>query len=276
MYTQDVPAWVDLTDASVADVIDRASPAILRAARFGRYPPIGLAGVRKRIERERGVAFDLSCWLNVVPIARISPNSQRPSASTLAQAREQARWRWVEGTDNSTSTYFVFANGSADALVLTLIVDTAVLPAAEALAWVKAVERILGDSVAREVAAARIGEYAELSQASRDGDWSLIDGNWVRRSDVAALVRGACGLAVADVFALPLPQGTRLTAFVDGGRSVPDLARLHEDCVAALPGNRTAMAPHEYVVCAGAPRTRDLPGWRLTQVVAEGTGRNVA
>jgi len=63
------------------------------------------------------------------------------------------------------------------------------------------------------------------------------------------------------VFAVPSAQGPKLTAFIDGGRAVPDLARLHEDCVAALPGNRTAMAPQEYVVCAGTPRTRDLTGW---------------
>lgn len=273
MYTQDVPAWVDLTDASVADVIDRAAPAILQAARFGMYPPIDLEAARKRTELDRGIAFDLSCWLNVVPVARISSSEERPSASDLARARTQAHWRWVEGTDNSTSTYFVFANGAGDTLVLTLIVDTAVLPPDEALAWVRAVERVLGDSVSQEVAAARIGEHAELSRVSRDGDWTLADGNWIRRSDVAGLVLGASGSAVVDVFAVPSPQGPRLTAFVDGGRCVPDLARLHEDCVAALPGNRTAMAAQEYVVCSGVPRTRDMAGWQLMPVLAQGTGR---
>jgi len=275
MYTQDVPARVDLADASVADVIDRATPSILQAARFGRYPPIDLEAARKRLELDRGIAFDLSCWLNVVPIARISSSAQRPSASMLAQARTRGQWRWIEGTDNSTSTYFVFANGSEDALVLTLIVDTAVLPAHEALAWVRAVERVLGESVSQEIAVARIGEHTELSQVSRDAGWTLVDGNWVRLPDVAALVRSASAAAVTDVFAVPSPQGPRLTAFVDGGRRGLDLARLHEDCVAALPGNRTAMAPQEYVVCSGTPRERDLAGWLLTPVLVRGSGRVV-
>lgn len=261
MYTQDVPARVDLTDASVADVIDRATPAILQAARFGRYPPLELEAARKRIELDRGVAFDLSCWLNFVPIARLAPAGERPSAAVLEQARAQAHWRWIEGTDNSTSTYFVFADGFGDRLVLTLIVDTAVLPADEALAWVQAIERVLGESVAQDVAVASIGERTELAQSARGDDWTLVDGNWVRLSDVAALVRGASGCASADVFAVPSAQGPKLTAFIDGGRAVPDLARLHEDCVATLPGNRTAMAPQEYLVCAGTPRTRDLTGW---------------
>jgi hypothetical protein len=53
-----------------------------------------------------------------------------------------------------------------------------------------------------------------------------------------------------------------------------DLVRLHGECVAALPGNESAMAPHRYVVCATAPSdVDDEAAWRSVPVLAEGTGR---
>ncbi len=273
MYTQDVPVCVDLIDASVVDVIARSTPAVMQAARFGRYPMAEMDAARKRVEADRGVAFDLSCWLNVVPIAKLAQAGDRPSAAALAQARTRTRWRWVEGTDNSTSTYFVFADGDAHALALTLILDTALLPPHEAIAWMHALERVLCESVSREVAVARIDEYADLGHDSRDGDWCLADTNWVRLSETADLVRRVSGTPMTDVFAVASAEGRRLVAFIDGSRRVPDLERLHEGAVAALTGIRTAMAPHQYVVCAGAPRVRDVSGWRQIQVLSQGTGR---
>ncbi|MBR7831776.1 hypothetical protein KDL01_00805 [Actinospica durhamensis] len=275
MYTQDVPVEVDLTDASVADVIDRATPVVLQAARFGMHPPLELEAARRRIEARRGIHFDLSCWLNFVPMARLARTAERPNASVLAQARADTRWRWVEGTDNSTSTYFVFADGNAQAMVLTLIVDCAVLAPQEAVAWVHAIEAVLCESTARDVAVAEFGAYTDLSRDPRGDGWCLTDANWVRLPDVADLVRGVSGSPRAEVFAVPSAEGERLRAFIPAGSAVPDLAELHAACVARLAESplRTAMAPHEYVVCSGPARGSDAAGWERLPVLAAGTGR---
>ncbi|MFG1809557.1 condensation domain-containing protein [Streptomyces sp. NPDC049040] len=276
MFTQDVPAWVDLTDASVADIIGRSAPAVFQAGRFGIYPPAELAAGRRRIESLRGVAFDLSCWLNY----RTSTESAVPAAqpppteAELAQAAARTRWRWLEGTDNSTSTYFVFADSRPRRLTLTTIVDTALLPAGEAVDWLRTVERALCASVTRDVGVAEIAESTGLRQDARGGEWVLSDAGWVHVPSVADLVRRASGSRQAAVFAEPSADGPRLVAYLDGGRSAADPGGLHARCVAALPGVRTAAAPHEYVVCAGAPaRVSDPAGWRDMPVLSRGSGR---
>ncbi|NUS14880.1 MAG: hypothetical protein HOY69_26380 [Streptomyces sp.] len=275
MFTQDVPAWVDLTDATVADVITRANPAVFQAARFGNYPPADLVAARRRVESRRGVAFDLSCWLNYrSSTEQPAPAGQRPTASELAQAAARTRWRWLEGTDNSTSTYFLFADSRPRRLNLTAILDTALLPADEAVEWLRAVERVLCASLTRDVAVAEIGEHTGLSPDARGDDWFLSDAGWAHVPTVADLVRRTSKAEQAEVFAVPSPDGPRLVAYLDGSRAAADPAALHAACMAALPGLRTAVAPHEYVVCAGpAPRRPDLAGWQEAPVLARGTGR---
>lgn len=273
MLAQVVPVCVETADATVADVIARSTGAVLKAARFGRYPPAALAEARRRIELSRGVAFDLSCWLNYMPTARLAPSTEVPSASLLGQARSRTRWRWIEGADNSTSTYFVFANGSPASLTLTAIIDTALLPEAEAVGWLRAIERVLCDSLHGDVAVAEIGAHTGLASAAYGPDWCLTHAGWIHRPDVAELVRRASGVSRVGVFATPAAEGPRLVALLDGADSLRDLEGLHADCVAALAGQRTAAAPDHYVVCAGAPRTTDLTGWRRLRVVVEGSGR---
>jgi hypothetical protein len=276
MYVQDVPVSVDLTDATVADVIVRSEPSVLEAVRFGRYPPADLAMARERIELRRGAAFDLSCWLNYMPTARLAPAEERPSARTLTEALARARWRWIDGPDSSTSTYFIFADGGSQSLVLTVIVDSALLPPDEAVAWLGAVDRVLCASVLGDVAVTEIGTHTELVPTPRSADWLLTDVGWVDLRDVTDLVRGITGAPQSDVLVVPATDGPRLTAFIDGSRLAPgqaDPAWLHSACVAGLPGNRTAMAPHQYIISARPPRVRDITGWQRVPVLAEGTGR---
>lgn len=276
MYVQDVPVSVDLTDATVADVIVRSEPSVLEAVRFGRYPPADLTASRERIEARRGVAFDLSCWLNYMPTVRLAPAQERPSARTLTEELDRARWRWVDGPDSSTSTYFIFADGGPQSLVLTVIVDSALLSPEEAVAWLGGIDRVLCASVLGEVAVPEIGAHTELVPAPRSADWLLTDAGWVDVRDVADLVRGVAAAPQSDVLVVPSAAGPRLTAFIDGSRLAPgqaDPAWLHSACLGALPGKRTAMAPHHYVISAGPPRIRDLTGWQRVPVLAEGTGR---
>lgn len=267
-FTEDVPACVDLTDATVADVIARSAPAVFQAARFGSYPPSGLAAARRRIEARRGVSFDLSCWLNYRPAEeQLTPGTERPTHSELAEATHRTRWQWVEGTDNSTSSYFLFADSRPRRLTLSMTLDTALLPPDEAVGRLRAVERVLCASVGEDVGMTEIGERTGLSADARDDDWCLTDAGWAHLPSVTDLVRRTSRTRQAAVFAVPSTAGTRLVAYLDGGRSAPDPSRLRAACVAALPGLRTVVAPHEYVVCAGAPaKVSDLAGWRETPV----------
>jgi hypothetical protein len=274
MFTQDVPVAVDLTDATVADVIARATPAVFQAARFGAYPPADLAAARRAAELRRGVAFDLSCWLNYRAAAGSAATATtRPTAAELAQAAARTRWRWLDGTDNSTSTYFVFADHRPRRVTLTTILDTALLPADEAVAWLRAVESVLCASLTGDVAVAAIGERTGLAPDPHGEDWFLSDAGWAHLPAVTDLVRRTSAADSAAVFAEPSADGPRLVAYLHGARTPPDPDALHAACAAALPGLRTAVAPHAYVVCAAAPRSPDPAGWRQAPVLARGTGR---
>jgi Condensation domain len=274
MYTQDVPVHIDLAGAGMADVIRRSGAAVVRAARFGQYPPVELAARRRQIELDRGVAFDLSCWLNYRTLGTRRPSGvDRPDPARLAELAGRTRWRWTDTVDSSTSTYFVFADDAGDVLRLTLLLDSAVLPADEGVAWLRAVERLLCATVTTEVGVPEIGEHTGLAPAPRGPEWTLLAPGWAHRPTVAELVRRVAGVRRVDVFTDPAGDGRRLVACLDGGDSTVDITRLHAAVVDALPGVRTAVAPHRYVVCAGAPDRAELGAWHRLPIRSEGTGR---
>lgn len=289
ILTQHPPAWVDLRDASVADVIDRAGTAVVGAQRFGQYPEAELSAARREIELERGVALDLSCWLNDHRASVAGPGSgHAPGVAALAEAAGRTRWRPAGSDRASSSTYFVHVEDDGDALVLTVLHDTAVLPTAELVGWLYAVEWLLCTALNRDVGLAEIGEHTTLTPASYGAQWQHADASWVHLPTIAELVGAAAGGQRAAVFPVATAQGTRLVAYLDGTGRPVDLEALHRACVAALPGVRTAMAPHAYVACAGVPAAcagvpaacAGVPAgepvhgdWLRMPVLAEGTGR---
>ncbi len=274
MFTEDVPIHLDLTDAGLAEVIDRAGKAVPQSVLFGQYPPGELATRRREIELDRGVCFDLSCWLNDRRSrARPGIMDDLPSARMLAEAAGRTEWRWIDGPDNSTSSYFVFADDVGAALRLTVIVDSALLPADEAVEWLRAVERVLTGAVTAEIGVAEIGARTGLRQSPTGDDWCRVDHSWAHLPSVAELVRTAAGTPHGEVFAVPAPEGTRLVAYLASTAAGIDPAKLHRDIVAALPGVRTVVAPHSYILCTDPPATPGIESWQRLPVLLESDGR---
>lgn len=276
MYTEDVPVVVDLADAGMAEVIARSGRALMQAVRLGRYPPLDLDARRRAVESERGLAFDLSYALNyrTLPSRRGRP-SGTPDHQSLSHAAERTRWRWSAGPRVNIMTYYVFADDAEDMLRLQLLFDSALLPPDEALAWLRGVERLLCAATAREVGIHEIGLYTDLTPDDRGDGWCLTDGSWAYLPAVAELVRGASGARRAEVFPVPGPHGVRLAAYLSDPATL-DIVSLHDRCVAALPGSRIAVAPHQYAICAAAPGAGETgrAGWRRLPVLAAGTGRD--
>ncbi|WP_214111399.1 condensation domain-containing protein [Acrocarpospora catenulata] len=251
MHTQDVPVCVPVSDLALSELIVRSGAELTRAARFGQHPPSELAARRREIELERGIRFDLSCWLNYRRLG-----TARPPRVTPADL-DKTVWRWEEGVDSSTSTYFIFADDAGDLIRLTLLLDTAILPPEEALAWLRALESLLCTACTTEIGTSEIGAHTGLSTTPRDLDWVCTPGGWAHLPSVTDLVRRCAGSPRAQVVA----EGGSLVAYLDEKQ---DLTDLHERIVAAL--DRVTVAPHRYVLCADAPG----PG---VPVLAEGTGR---
>jgi hypothetical protein len=276
MFTQDVPAFVDLGDVSVADVIVRASSVILRAARFGQYPPLRMMAAKTAVELDRGIAIDLSCWLNHrLSSSRPHATAEQPSRQLMSRLKSRTRWQWAGADERSTSTYFIHVDESARAVTLTMLFDTAVIARDEAIDWLRSVESLVCATAVGEVAVAGVGEHVSVTPTVFGAGWCLTDHTWVHLPTIAALVRSVARTSVADVFPVPTRNGVRLVAYILGPAAIP-IARFHAQCVSALSGGRTAMTPHWYVFAAGAPRHRDLDGWRGCPVVDEGTGRSAS
>ena len=278
IFTQDVPVAVELGRARLSDVITSAGQAIMSAIRFGRYPADEMLGRQGTIEAERGVAFDLSCWLNDRRVSSgVVPSLDVPGADALMSALKNTKWRWKEPYESSTSTLFVFADDAGDAIKLTALIDTSVLPPDEAVAWMSAVERLLCAAVLEDFPLSAIGKHVDLVPTQKGAGWSVIDSTWVHLPTVTRLLTRASGGRSAEVFAEATERGTRLIAYIDGSGSPVDTVLLHRSCVNALRESpeefRTAMAPHRYYICARRPLGTNLSDWGQMPVLIDGTGR---
>lgn len=274
MFVQDVPVCLDLSVSSIDEVMVQAGRTVINAARFGRFPPEEYARHRRETELQRGVALDLSCWLNnrhadVQPAA----GAELPARATMERLVPESVARVLGGDAASTSTFFIYADGTQDRLTLTMLVDTTVLPTDEGVLWLRSVERLLCAAAYQDVALADVGEHTDLVPDSRTDDWCRVDAGWVHLPAVAELVSRCARGARVDVFPVRSDGAVELVAYIDAGRQHLDRETLHRDCTAALPGRRTAVAPDRYVLCAGAPSRHDRAGWLALPVLADGTGR---
>jgi hypothetical protein len=264
MFTQDVVVPVDLRDAELGDVIVRANAAILGAMRFGAYPTAELLARRRDVEHDRGVALDLSCWLNDLGSTTPAPGTGgRPDRRSLAAAAARSGHRVLGSDPNSTCTYFVYADQARDVLRLTALVDTSVLSTGEAIGWLRAAETLLCAAVTEEVGTSEIGDRIELRPDPRGPEWHRSDAGWAHLPAVLDLVRLASGQPLAEVRLVDDQLVAHLTS-ASGLTTAADLAALHARCVGLLPGRRTAVAPRRYVLHAGAP---------TGPVLIEGSGR---
>ncbi len=126
----------------------------------------------------------------------------------------------------------------------------------------------------RTVPLAELSTVAGLSAPERDGGWVVTDLCWVHPAASRRVLAGLPSVRAAAVFA-SLPGSRQVGYVVPAHRGPVDLVRLHAWCVAALPGNESAMAPHPYVVRATARSDVDNEAaWRPVPGLVEGTGRH--
>jgi hypothetical protein len=273
MFVQDVPVFLDLSVGCVDELIVQAGRTVINAARFGRFPPAQYARHRRDAELQRGVALDLSCWLNNRYTDTQPAGAELPARTTMEPLVSASVARVLGGDAASTSTFFIYADGTDGGLTLTMLIDTTVLPTGEGVLWLRSVERLLCAAAYDDVALVSIGRHTDLVPDSRTDDWCRVDAGWAHIPAVAELVGQCAHGARVDVFPVRSERAVELVAYVDtGGRHI-ELETLHQDCVAALPGRRTAVAPDRYLLCAGAPSTQDRARWLAMPVLAEGSGR---
>ncbi len=238
--TQDVPTWVGVTDTNFDGLLRRSAGVLLRSATHGRFPPEQMSAEQASAERRRGVALDLSFWLNSrleTPLAR----TKQLSATELSALRSESTITEDGGDATSTSTLFVYADHIEGVLHLRILVDTAFVALDEARWWLSAVDDLLYIAAQEEAEEDlhALAAAAGIHPPERDNDWALVDHSWVHLPTTAGLLRR---LPRASELRLELdwtPDGNRLVAKLDDG-----VLLVPQDMRDLLTGLKVAMLPH--------------------------------
>ena len=266
--TQSVLATIDTGAPSFGQVIRKTWSAMTGAFRLGAYDAAELHALRDRISAARGVDFDLTWFFNDLRAEVMPDPAAAPHTADLTAARAASRFGWAEPRPAEHMTFAIGVTGDQSITRIQVLTDTCLIGPAEAESLVRAIEELLCAEASGEPA----GWEAALP-ASRLAD---LDGPHVEgcRVDLAAVERlvGAATGADAVVVARQRDTAPELTAYVFSDR--PDLTPelIHDACLRLLPGRRTAMTPHRYVLCPAAARHQTVPlGGRPVRTA--GTGR---
>jgi hypothetical protein len=236
--TQDVPVCVDVTGTDMAGLIRRCAGVVVASTTQGRFPPESLDQARRAVEHDRGLALDLSYWLN----SRIRPGTRSAGTPDAARLGDELRRTTVAevGADlTSSSTVFTYVERDDDELVVRFLVDTAYVATAEAAGWLRAIETMLVSTVtSAAVEPVALARSAGVAAPERNHDWAVVDHSPVHLPTTSRLLSDALGVPVRVV---PDHTGRRLLARFDGPPPSEDRLRalgpdLIRGCrVAAIP-----------------------------------------
>ncbi|TDB82795.1 condensation domain-containing protein [Micromonospora sp. KC721] len=266
--SQDGLIGLDVDQPDYDALVRHAGTALLRANRNSVFDAEALQRVHDRIAHERGLPMIRDGVFN--NISGIAP----PDLPTVATAETFIDWWTPAGFDNLLLFHLV---RTEQALILELITgDNRYLPDAEMEGLLLGTERVLAAAATDNIPLAQIGEVAGIAPISRDGDWHHIDHSWIQLSQVNRVLRAALpGPAQAFVVDSDATGGGEMiVAHLAATDEIDDPARAHLACLRRLAGSYTAMAPHRYVLHAGAPADPTDPhAWRDLPVLAAGDGR---
>jgi hypothetical protein len=269
---QDALLSVPLTDETFDDLVRRMRTASLTGYRHSQYDADELWPALDAIGIARGTKYARDTVVNNVSPPVTGP--LRPcSAQRLADALRESELFWIPAED-LPARFVCFVHRMEGAADLSLWASTRHLPRPEIAVFLSGLERLLVAAALRTVPLAELSTVAGVSVPERDAGWVFTDLCWVQPSASRRVLAGLPSVRAAAVFA-SLPGSRQVGYVVLADPGALDLVRLHGECVAALPGNESAMAPHRYVLCAAEPSdVDDETAWRSMPVLAEGTGRH--
>ncbi|MEV4530290.1 hypothetical protein [Streptosporangium sp. NPDC049304] len=267
---QDALIPVEIGEDGFDTVLHGARSATMAAYQNSRFDSDALIRVMEDVQRERGLFFARDLVFNDMSVpgrgARVSRTGEDVHSVWLPPATLPTR----------TSLWVHRLHGELD---VTLWADPRCLPRDDARALGEGIARLLIEAGDRDVPLSELTALTGVVPVPRDEGWLLIDGCWVRLTEVERLVRDALARSAGDGEVARAAE-TVVTAEADGrlghrlvcftsAKTTPEA--LHSACLSLLSGRMSAMAPHHYVVCATAPP----PGvsWGDLPRITEGAGR---
>jgi hypothetical protein len=266
-------AAVEITAGSFDELVRHTWMRVLEANRHARYDNVRRDAMERLIERERGLMrLNYEPFFNdLVPAswsALTAGVGFEPAQIDAALARTELRWRPTQ--IYGTPIRFTLNQIDGCLRLDAWSADTGLVPQAEVVSVLLAVERLLVAAARGDVAGARLPEIIGLEPFAASPDRILVDHCWVDVADIQRMLEEALAPAVARVFASV--DGQPLVAHVAATDAVRTPEQAHARCMTALATHLTAITPRRYVMCPAAPPDpADPAAW--PPPLAAGSGR---
>jgi len=118
-----VPFVLDVADISVGEAVAAASGKALVAYRNAGFDAYEQDEVLRRVEHERGGEFELSCHYNDRRRRDRTYAGDAPPAAEIHAALADSTLSWVQDTDFSNATLYLYVEDGPDAVDLVLSAD---------------------------------------------------------------------------------------------------------------------------------------------------------
>jgi Condensation domain len=284
---QDCLVSIDTRAAGLDEVVRRAAVAALRGNRNGLVDIAALHRVFKQVEHDRGIVVARHCVFNDLSLHLGDTDDVAPGPDPGEAKRALGGTRFVTlPSPPIEEILLVLLQQVNDELIIGgLTRDAALLPAGEIETLLRGTESLLVAAAAADVRLDDLAEITGVRPVRRGPGWLLVDRNWI---ELAAIQRLLADALPAPARAFPVPgrdgpgrDGPGLVAYVVAGEGLASAEQAHAACmtvlrepVAGSPPRTAAVAPGDYVVCAGSPADPDdLASWQRQPVIARGSGR---
>ncbi|MFI7673532.1 condensation domain-containing protein [Actinophytocola sp. NPDC049390] len=136
-----VPFVLDVADLTVGEVVRRSAARSMSAYLNAYYDPDDQDEVVERVQRERGVVFDLACYYNDHRQRdRVHAGAEPPSADDIRAALADSELTWPNEVSVPRTKLYLDIDDQSGAVELTLSADARYLSRADMTALAQAIE----------------------------------------------------------------------------------------------------------------------------------------
>ncbi|MFC1415664.1 condensation domain-containing protein [Streptacidiphilus cavernicola] len=137
---------LDVADAGVDQVVERARRGTMSAYKYAYFHPEQLRELIGRVSAERGEEVDVACFFNDRGMYRRSPDDLALAGDELQQALEKLRgdtvFRWTARHEDPVERLYVSVDDSPGSLLIEIHLDTHFLSPADTEALARGMEAV--------------------------------------------------------------------------------------------------------------------------------------
>ena len=259
---------LDLEASTLDELIARVANAVIRAYRHGLYDVYARRAAEDRIGAARGVDFCLEPLFNGMDGGPAGDDTEADPAL------DKTLFDQIPMRPTNTLIRFDMRPAHRALQLQCWTGDTTRTSIADMESLLRAVERVLTAAAEQNLSIDQVRHISGVEPIERGSDWLLIDHCWIELSETQRLLEEALPDVAPRVFSA-IDEGG-LVAYVPESPHIQTPEQAHARCLLHVPSHPSAMAPHWYVICDGAPADpADPEAWRRRAVLAEGSGRTL-